>query len=65
MGTVSRGEEEEQREREGTAMWGRLDKMRRGKIVDGLGSVEEDFEMDSVFDGQPVELLLYRGNMVK
>lgn len=31
--------------------------IRRGKVVDGLECIQEDFEINSEFDKEPVELL--------
>ena len=52
---------------EGTGRGGNVEEFGqvwRGKVMKGLECKQEDFEVNMEFDGEPVELLQNRGNVV-
>ena len=63
-GTERWTEEADLREWEGVAMWRSSEKVRRGKVMEGVECKQEDFEVYTEFDREPVELLHNRGNVV-
>ena len=64
-GTERWTEEADLREREGVAMWRSSDRYGGEMyVMKGLECKQEDFEVNMEFDGEPVELLQNRGNVV-
>ena len=43
----------------------KISQIGRGEVVDGLKGSKKDFEIDSKFDREPVEMLESRGDVVE